>query len=687
GRANVTFDWQDRFMFRTPSLRNVTLTAPYFHTGAYLTLESAIVHHTNIWANAAYYDPSANLPQSFYSSVRPFNLASQQTTVSPLLADGMPLSDQDVADLVAFLESLTDPAATDLMYITPESVPSGLALDPLPDTVGATIVPQANPSDTVITADTSADIENTLGWQFVDVTDDVGLDFEHQAFELGIYDDPIAMMGGGLCWIDYDNDNRLDLYLVNSHAEEEADYWNANGGSPTNALYRNTADGFVQMQNTGTDLALRGNGCVAGDFNLDGWYDLYITADGDDVLLLNNTDGTFRDITPTSGIVTPEWNSAAAVADVNSDGLPDLFVGGYIDLENKIPNPFGAFPQDYYGIPDRLYIHQGIDDNGNISFVEATLDVGIVREERTLGAIFTDVDRDGDLDLYVANDGQPNRLYENVPDTDSPHGVRFLDLTDSAQVGDAGSGMGVTSADYDGDGFFDLFVTNWEAELNALYRNETEEIGDIQFRYSTYRIGMMGLGNDMTGWGTTWADFDHDTDIDLVTVNGRVPISNFTTDPELVRYYNNRLVQSGRPHYFEFTEQVGLEAVGTLLARGSAVADYDNDGDLDIAINVIGGRAVLLENTNPAGNWLQIQLEDFAPGTVAIVTLPDGTELVREWHTGSSYLASEDPRLHFGLGDIQTSVDLQIVYRGERQIELNGITPNQQLVLTVIRQE
>ncbi|MEO0599409.1 MAG: CRTAC1 family protein, partial [Chloroflexota bacterium] len=362
-------------------------------------------------------------------------------------------------------------------------------------------------------------------------------------------------------------------------------------------------------------------------------------------------------------------------------------VGGYIDLENKIPNPFGAFPQDYYGIPDRLYIHQGIDENGNISFVEATLDVGIVREERTLGAIFTDVDRDGDLDLYVANDGQPNRLYENVPDTDSPHGVRFLDLTDSAQVGDAGSGMGVTSADYDGDGFFDLFVTNWEAELNALYRNETEEIGDIQFRYSTYRIGMMGLGNDMTGWGTTWADFDHDTDIDLVTVNGRVPISNFTTDPELVRYYNNRLVQSGRPHYFEFTEQVGLEAVGTLLARGSAVADYDNDGDLDIAINVIGGRAVLLENTNPAGNWLQIQLEDFAPGTVAIVTLPDGTELVREWHTGSSYLASEDPRLHFGLGDIQTSVDLQIVYRGERQIELNGITPNQQLVLTVIRQE
>ncbi|MEL6528253.1 MAG: ASPIC/UnbV domain-containing protein [Chloroflexota bacterium] len=106
-----------------------------------------------------------------------------------------------------------------------------------------------------------------------------------------------------------------------------------------------------------------------------------------------------------------------------------------------------------------------------------------------------------------------------------------------------------------------------------------------------------------------------------------------------------------------------------------------------MAINVIGGRAVLLENTNPAGNWLQIQLEDFAPGTIAIVTLPDGTERVREWHTGSSYLASEDPRLHFGLGDIQTSVDLQIVYRGERQIELNGITPNQQLVLTVIRQE
>jgi enediyne biosynthesis protein E4 len=278
-----------------------------------------------------------------------------------------------------------------------------------------------------------------------------------------------------------------------------------------------------------------------------------------------------------------------------------------------------------------------------------TLEAGLQREERTLGALFTDVNHDGRLDLYLANDGQPNRLYENVPTADGL-GFRLVDLTGSADVGDSGSGMGVAGGDYDNDGWFDLFVTNWEVELNALYRNATHEAGFINFRYSTYRIGLSGLGNNQTGWGTTWADFDHDTDLDLLVVNGRVPVTNMQTDPELVRLYGN-LLAAGQPGQFrDWTVGVGLDAVGPLLARGSAVADFNNDGMLDVAINSIGGPLVLLQSSGARGNWLQIGFDGFYPGVVAAVTLADGRQLVRELHVGSSYLASEDTAAAFWAG-------------------------------------
>ena len=241
------------------------------------------------------------------------------------------------------------------------------------------------------------------------------------------------------------------------------------------------------------------------------------------------------------------------------------------------------------------------------------------------------------------------------------------DLSLEARIGDSGSGMGVTGGDYDGDGRFDLFVTNWEAELNALYRNEIDERETLRFGYSTYRIGISGLGNNMTGWGTHFADFDQDGDVDLLTVNGRVPVSNFATDAELVRFYRNLLVE-GRPGQFrEWTGDVGLgeDGVGPLLARGSAAADFDNDGDLDVAINTIGGAAVLLRNDGAAGNWLQIGFDGFYPGAMVEVELPDGRLLVREWHAGSSYLASEDPRLHIGLGDAERAVRVTVRYDGQ----------------------
>ncbi|MEO0565119.1 MAG: VCBS repeat-containing protein, partial [Chloroflexota bacterium] len=353
-------------------------------------------------------------------------------------------------------------------------------------------------------------------WRFVEVADDVGLTFQHGAFAEAIYQDPVAAMGGGLCWIDYDNDDWLDLYLVNSYATDERDLWG--DALPTNALYRNESGQFRDVSAaTGTDLALRGNGCIAADLNADGYTDLFVTADGPNAVLWNNGDGTFMEGAVAAGLAAPEWSTAAAAADLNRDGLLDLYVGGYIDLDNKVPKPIGAFPQDYYGIPDRLYLSDGLMPDGTVTYRDVTMDVGLFREERALGAVFTDVDLDGDVDIYIANDGQANRLYSYEP-IDDALGFRFVDLHATANVGDTGSGMGVASADWDGDGQFDLLVTNWEAELNALYRNQTEEFGDVNFRYSTYRIGIMGLGNNVTGWGTALAELPGGTLCCAVTI-------------------------------------------------------------------------------------------------------------------------------------------------------------------------
>jgi hypothetical protein len=513
-------------------------------------------------------------------------------------------------------------------------------------------------------------------WHFVNVAAEVGLDFQHRAFHTGLYEDPAAMMGAGLCWLDYDNDGWLDLYLVNSVTEAENEYWRAVGQWPQNGLFHNENGQFRDVgRASGANLSLRGNGCVAADFDLDRWTDIYVTADGPNALLWNNGDGTFSEGAEAAGVAAAEWNSAAVVGDVNGDGWPDLFVAGYINLENKIPNPSGAFPQDFYGLADHLYLNMGGD---RPLFVEVTAAAGLLREERGLGALLTDVDNDGDLDLYIANDGHRNRLYENQP-ADNEIGFYFVDLTDSADVGDAGSGMGVAGADYDGNGYIDLFVTNWDTELNALYRNRTDELGSINFVYSTYRIGFQGLGEGMTGWGTHWADFDQDTDEDLLVVNGRVPITNLETDPELVRFYGNQLVE-GRPGEFrEWTEAVELAAVGPLLARGSAAADFDNDGDLDVAINTIAGKPALLRNDFPVGNWLMVELDGFWPGAMVEVRLPDGRSLIREWHVGSSYLASEEPRLHFGLGEATMVQEVVVRWPDGRQTRLSEIAANHQL--------
>lgn len=494
-------------------------------------------------------------------------------------------------------------------------------------------------------------------WRFADVAAEVGLDFQHGAFATGLFADPVAMMGAGLCWIDYDNDGWLDLYLVNSHASAEVDYWEAAGGLPRNELYRNDRGRFLPVgESAGVAMAHRGNGCVAADFDGDGATDLFVTADGPNVLFRNLGDGTFADVATAAGVATSEWNTAAVVGDLNGDGRPDLYVGAYIDLDRKIDKPSGAFPQDYIGLPDRLFVNTS--GPGSITFRDVASVSGLERGERALGALLSDFDLDHDLDLYVANDGQPNRLYRNDTAAGSAQ-ITLVDITGTAGGGDPGSGMGVAGGDYDGNGAFDLLVTNWETELNALYANESTPAGMV-LTNRTQRIGLAGLGNNKTGWGVSWADLDHDTDLDMLIVHGRVPVTDRQNDPELARLYGNLLAEGSPGQFRDWTATAGLERVGPLLARGSALADFDNDGDLDIAINTIAGRAALLRNESPPGHWIQIALDGFHPGAVVTVRLDDGTAMVRELHAGSSYLASEDPRLHFGLGSSTAPVTVTV---------------------------
>lgn len=502
-------------------------------------------------------------------------------------------------------------------------------------------------------------------WRLVDVAAGVGLDFVHGAFATGISADPAAMMGGGLCWIDYNRDGWLDLYVVNSHASAEVDYWSANGGLPKNQLFHNDAGTFTPIgEQAGVAIAHRGNGCVAADFDGDGWYDIFVTADGPNVLFHNGGDGTFVDVAGAAGVDTPEWNTAAVVGDLSGDQQPDLFVGAYIDLARKIDKPSGAFPQDYLGLPDRLFLNTG--SPGTISFEEVAGASGLARSDRALGALLSDFDLDADLDLYIANDGHANRLYRN-DSVDGAAGIVLTDVTAETGVGDAGSGMGVAGGDYDGNGTADILVTNWEAELNALYANESTSTG-LSFGYMTQRIGLAGLGNNKTGWGVAWTDLDLDTDLDMMIAHGRVPVTDMESDPELVRLYGNLLAEGEPGQFRDWTTIAGLDTVGPLLARGSAVADFDNDGDPDIAINTIGHALVLLRNERASGHWLEISLDGFHPGARVVLTLPDGTDLAREWYAGSSYLASEDPRFHFGLGTFSQPMSVAVLWDGRESL-------------------
>jgi Na+-transporting NADH:ubiquinone oxidoreductase subunit NqrB len=530
----------------------------------------------------------------------------------------------------------------------------------------ARVRPRTTSSPTVSQAVRAAVAVAFRGIRLTDVAAKVGLDFQQGDFRFGTSYDVHSMMGGGLCWLDYNNDGWTDLFVVNSYSDADAQTWQTRGGLPRSALFENLHGRFVSAgARSHADVRAQGNGCVAGDFNGDGYSDLLITTNTYNVLLWNDGDGTFTNGTHAAGIDafgTYGWHTGAASADVNGDGRPDIFVSGYANV-NGTTNSQGGFPSNYQAYPDLLYLNEGPDRHGHWHFRDVAAKVGIDRAgtDHSLGALFTDVNGDGRLDLYVANDLDPNRLYLNVPG--GPLGFHFVEAGRRWGVADRNAGMGVAAQDYSGDGRADLFVTNSRGQGDAAFRSTATP------RFDNARPLLdPAVGLDATGWGATWVDLTNDGRLDLVLTNGAIPVKNLKQDAGAIQVIGD---VDGR--FADASRSVGLGQGPVVNGRGLAAADYDNDGHVDIAVNSIGGKLVLLRNTGAPGHWLEVSLGRFAPGAVVTAVLPDGTRLRREIQAGSSYLSSEDPRAHFGLARTIRVKELDVRWPGGKVSRLRNV--------------
>src|SRR2546422_2311604 len=509
------------------------------------------------------------------------------------------------------------------------------------------------------------------GIRLKNVAGQVGLGCRQGGFRFGVSPDPAAMAGGGLCALDYNNDGWVDLFVVNSYSQAAVGRWRNHGGLPRTALFRNTKGRFTNVsRRSRAALAVRGEGCVAADFNGDGYTDLYITTDGYDKLLWNNGHGTFTEGARAAGIHSYGWHAGAAVADVNGDGRPDLYVAGYGDPNVPVPGSAAGFPNNVSGVRDLLYLNIGRDRKGHSRFREVGVQAGLeaARFDHSLGAVFSDFDGDGRLDLFVANDGDPNRLYQDVAwpggrkADPAGLGFRFEERAAIAGVADPNAGMGVAAADFNGDGRTDLFISNSRGQGHAVYTGQEPLASGSPFNDARAAF-TPAFGKTLTGWGASWVALDLDGNLDLVLANGGIPVTNLARNAQPIQVLENMGAPPGSaPRFTDGTALVGGYDLPRVVGRGLTTADFNNDGRMDIAINTVGGKLQLLRSTGAVGHWPAGRLARVSPGTVVTAVLPDGRRLVREVQAGSSYLSSQDPRVHFGLGAATSGSQLIVRY-------------------------
>jgi enediyne biosynthesis protein E4 len=496
--------------------------------------------------------------------------------------------------------------------------------------------------------------------RLTDVTAASGLSFVNATGDPDRKDYIFEVKGGGVAAVDYDNDGWLDLAFSRGSSLE---LWRQ-GTNPGPVLYRNRGDGTFEdvTQKAGLTRGGWGVGIGAGDYDNDGWVDLYLTNLGPDVLYRNNGDGTFADVTEKAGIRAPRWSSSAAFGDFDGDGLLDLYVAAYLDVgPDKLPEGRAGGSCSYLGVPvlcgprglpgaRDLYFH----NDGNGTFTEQAEASGAVDRESYfgLGVVTADVDGDRDLDIYVANDATPNYLFVNRGDG------RFDERGFPSGVAVSGDGneqasMGVDAADYDNDGRLDLYSTHFASDYSTLYRN----LGDLLFEDVTVRARIREPEWPLVKWGTRLVDLDHDGWKDILHANGhvyphlRTPSGNEAYEqPALTVYRNNR---DGT--FSDASKEIGPDAGKRVVGRGTAIADLDNDGDLDVVVACLDAKPLVLRNDGAPGHWLTFRTvgqKSNRDGIGARITVRTGA-LSQVWEvrrTVGIYSAS-DPRAHFGLGE------------------------------------
>ena len=540
----------------------------------------------------------------------------------------------------------------------------------------------------------------TLGWApaanlpdpsvvFTDITAATGITFSHVSASEKKY--IVESMSGGAGLFDFDKDGWLDIYLVNSPTVATA----ANPAGARSALWRNNHDGTFSdvTERAGVGYPGWAMGVATGDYDNDGWEDLYITCFGPNHLFRNNGDGTFTDVTARAGVGDSRWSTGAAFGDYDNDGKLDLFVANYIDLSLDALPEFGSGkncvfrglpvqcgPRGLKGAGDSLY-----HNNGDGTFTDVSTKAGVSDTAMRfgMGVAWCDFNDDGHIDLYVANDSGPNYLYKNNGDSTFTD-VGLASGSALSENGAEQASMGVAIGDYDHRGRWNIVVTNFSDEYNALYRHEK----DFLFTDASYatRTGKVSL--PFVGWGVKFFDYDNDGWLDLMVVNGHVYPQLEKAGLELTYRQRKLVYRNDRNGTFtEVATDLGSALTAPAVSRGAAFGDLDNDGDIDVVINNLDGPLTVLRNDGGnANNFLMIDLvgrksNRSAFGARVKVTSGDLVQ-VDERRSGGSYLSQNDVRLHFGLEKRQ-KVDRVEVRWPDGAIEtLTGVEANRFIIIT-----
>jgi hypothetical protein len=495
--------------------------------------------------------------------------------------------------------------------------------------------------------------------RFSDVTSALGIHFQHVASHTS-RKYLIETMGSGVALFDYDNDGRLDIFAVNGaplrDPTPKGTIPQKAGPEHWNRLFHQRQDGSFEdvTEKAGLQGMGYGMGVAIGDYDNDGNEDLYVTGYGSNKLYHNNGDGTFTDVTPRAGVGGGGWSTSAAWVDLDNDGLLDLVVLRYMQWdfddiwcgERKEGLRAYCTPDAFRPITPLVY-----HNNGNGHFTEVSQKLGLSKEGKGLGIALADYDRDGQIDLFFANDSMPEFLYHNTG-----HGAfEEVGLPSGVAVDGEGrsyAGMGIEFTDYNNDGLPDLVVTDLANQMYAVYRNN----GDGMFSYDAYPSGLARISLTHSGWGVRFLDYDNDGWKDLIIAQGHDLDTIELTFPNLHYREPMLLARNTGNNFVDVSAEAGAVFQQPWVARGLAAGDIDNDGRVDAVVTTNGESIHVLHNdTKTPCHWLTLRLigdksNRDAIGALVKLTTEDGAQFATVT-TGSSYLSSSDKRLHFGLGE------------------------------------